>query len=40
MLCIRDRIKSGFKLGDNRAIPDDARILKDNRKKEYKNNEG
>ncbi len=40
ILCAQDRIEGVFKLGENWAIPDDAQKPEDNRKKEYKNNEG
>lgn len=40
ILCAQDRIEGVFKLGENWAIPDDAQKPGDNRKKEYKNNEG
>lgn len=40
ILCAQDRIEGVFKLGENWAIPDDAKKPEDNRKKEYKNNEG
>lgn len=40
ILCAQDRIEGVFKLGDNWAIPDDARKPEDNRKRECKSNEG
>lgn len=39
ILCAQDRIEGAFKLGENWAIPDDAKKPEDNRKKECKNNE-
>ena len=33
ILCAQDRIEGVFKLGENWAIPDDARKPEDNRKK-------
>lgn len=40
ILCAQDRIEGVFKLGENWVIPDDAQKPVDNRKREYKNNEG